>query len=654
MYNEYFGLEQTPFRLTPDTRLFYPGGGRGEVLDALVYAITTGEGIIKVVGEVGTGKTMLCRMLEERLPDAVEIVYLANPSLTPEDILHAIALELGLDTEQASSRIQIMHQLQQALLQRHAQNRRVVALVQEAQSMPRDTLEEIRLLSNLETKSEKLLQIVLFGQPELDENLAAPEIRQLRERITHGFNLKTLSTDEIREYMEFRLRAAGYRGREAFSNKAYKVMSKASEGLTRRVNILADKSLLAAFAEDTHNVSDRHVKVAIEDTQLSVPKGRTAASPWWFRIAGFVLAAAFGWVAAAWYADQSHSDRTDPALAIVQPPQQPAPPKSIEPKIQAQEASPAQPKELPNANQIEITLEPKPTKVVTTKPLSPASQVNPVSIETTAELSPKILQQHNQVAGLKPSIESESATQSVALSSQAASQGALAITGDNSKSLNEVQQNNETVTEQTLQVKTDVSAQSSSLNLNAKTSESINNNQAQQVQETASEQSTIGTQKITESTTQAMLNKTAEAQGLKQNPIQLATVNIQSITNAAVSPATSDNKEVPENLLDKRLAKTELWLGQVNPRHYSIQVLATASRHRRNLQNFLQNRVRSGHIEDLYVYETRIDKNPWYGVLYGEFAEFSKAREALNALPKSMTRHQPFIRNISDITTQKR
>ena len=654
MYNEYFGLEQTPFRLTPDTRLFYPGGGRGEVLDALVYAITTGEGIVKVVGEVGTGKTMLCRMLEERLPDAVEIVYLANPSLTPEDILHAIALELGLETVQPSSRIQIMHQLQQALLERHGQNRRVVALVEEAQSMPRDTLEEIRLLSNLETKSEKLLQIVLFGQPELDENLAAPEIRQLRERITHGFNLKTLSTDEIREYMEFRLRAAGYRGREAFSNKAYKVMSKASEGLTRRVNILADKSLLAAFAEDTHNVSDRHVKVAIEDTQLSVPKGRTVASPWWARAGGFVLAAAFGWIAAAWYADQGQSDRAEPSLAMVQPSQQPVQPESIEPKTQIQDLAPEQPKVQPKITQKEITLESKQAKVVTTEMVSTSSQINPVSVETIAKLSPKIIEQHNQATQIQSSIETKTATQALALSSQAGTQGSLAITEDKTKDAKETQQMDETVSKQTRQLKTVARTQSSLSNVSSKTSEPINNNEAQQVQGAASEQSLFGTQHITESTTQVVVNNATETQNLKQNPIELAAVNTQPVTNASVSSTTAGNTEDPENLLDQRLVKTELWLGHVNPRHYSIQVLATASKQRRNLQNFLQDRVRSGHIQDLYVYETRIDKKPWYGVLYGEFAEFSKAREALKDLPKSMTRHQPFIRNISDISIKKR
>ena len=199
MYNEYFGLNQAPFRITPDTALFYTGGARGDVLDALVYAITSGEGIVKVVGEVGTGKTMLCRMLEERLPKNVQIAYLANPSLTPGDILHAVALELELDIAGDANRLQVMHRLQETLLARHANNQRVVVLVEEAQSMPVDTLEEIRLLSNLETKNEKLLQIVLFGQPELDDNLSKPQIRQLRERITHRFALKPLGREEVKD-----------------------------------------------------------------------------------------------------------------------------------------------------------------------------------------------------------------------------------------------------------------------------------------------------------------------------------------------------------------------------------------------------------------------------------------------------------------------
>ena len=172
MYEDYFGLERPPFKITPDTSLFYDGGKRGDILAALVYAIHRGEGIIKVVGEVGSGKTMLCRMLQLKLPDTVEIVYIANPSVSAEDILFVIAHELSLQVTKEASKHEVMHLLQDYLLQRHMENKQVVLFIEEAQGMPLDTLEEIRLLSNLETDENKLLQIILFGQPELDQNLA--------------------------------------------------------------------------------------------------------------------------------------------------------------------------------------------------------------------------------------------------------------------------------------------------------------------------------------------------------------------------------------------------------------------------------------------------------------------------------------------------
>ncbi len=293
MYNEHFGLQQAPFRITPDTRLFYEGGGRGEILDALVYAIVSGEGIVKVVGEVGTGKTMLCRMLEERLPENVEIVYLANPSLKPDDILQAIALEMNLDIAPGSNRLKVMHVMQQRLLEKHAANRQIVVFVEEAQSMPIETLEEIRLLSNLETKREKLLQIVLFGQPELDENLNQPNIRQLKERITHSFYLEPLKRNELRDYVNFRMRAVGYRGPDVFRTNAYVSMTRASEGLTRRINILADKALLAAYANDRHEVKLKDVRKAINDSQFEVRRHRRRS--WLVVASGAVLLAAAGW-----------------------------------------------------------------------------------------------------------------------------------------------------------------------------------------------------------------------------------------------------------------------------------------------------------------------------------------------------------------------
>ena len=267
MYYNHFGLTQPPFRITPNTEFFYSGGNRGPILEALIYAIGQGEGIVKVSGEVGSGKTMLCSMLQARLPANVETVYIGNPSVSPEEILHAIALELQLAPSPDAGHLEVMQMLHNHLLERHAQDKQVVMFVEESQSMPIATLEEIRLLSNLETPRSKLLQIVLFGQPELDDNLRQPRIRQLRERISHSFQLSPLKIDEIREYLSFRLRAAGYHGPDLFSPAVLKALAKASGGLTRRINLIADKALLAAFSENTHTIKLKHVKAAVRDSQ---------------------------------------------------------------------------------------------------------------------------------------------------------------------------------------------------------------------------------------------------------------------------------------------------------------------------------------------------------------------------------------------------
>ncbi|HEB81388.1 MAG TPA: general secretion pathway protein [Gammaproteobacteria bacterium] len=281
MYQEHFGLKRPPFRITPDTSLFFEGSQRGAALDALVYAIKSGEGIIKVVGEVGSGKTMLCRMLEVRLADDIDVVYIANPSLSPDNILHVIAHELQLDVDNDMSKVDVMQKIQAHLLQKHADNRQVVLFVEEAQSMPIETLEEIRLLSNLETDENKLLQMVLFGQPELDEKLSSPNIRQLKERITHSFRLTPFPPDDTLQYLNFRLRAVGYKGPDLFNRKTARVIKNYSDGLTRRINILADKAMLAAFSEGSHTVTAKHVKSAARDSEFNKiggsHKGKIAA-----------------------------------------------------------------------------------------------------------------------------------------------------------------------------------------------------------------------------------------------------------------------------------------------------------------------------------------------------------------------------------------
>ncbi|MFT4862862.1 MAG: MSHA biogenesis protein MshM [Pseudohongiellaceae bacterium] len=303
MYQDYFSLQRHPFRITPDTSLFFSGGdqGRGVVLDAMLYAIESGEGILKVVGEVGSGKTMLCRMLEEQLPETTEVVYIANPNLSPEDILYAVAFELKLPVRRDTSKLLVMQQLQNHLLKQHGANKKVLVIIEEAQGMPVATLEEIRLFSNLETHRDKLMQIILFGQPELDKNLSVRHIRQLRERITHSFYLTPLGVEETAQYIRFRLSAAGCPCPQLFSSPAEWLIAKASGGLTRRINILADKAMLSAFSENVLRLPEklgpdvppvitaRHVIAAIKDSEYSLSLIEQLFSP--LRIAGASLVA---------------------------------------------------------------------------------------------------------------------------------------------------------------------------------------------------------------------------------------------------------------------------------------------------------------------------------------------------------------------------
>ena len=267
MYLEHFGLSEAPFRITPHTEFFFAGANRGATLDALIYSVVHNEGIVKVSGEVGSGKTMLCRVLMERLPEHVVVVYLANPSLSRDDIVYAVADELELEIPETTRTSTAIRFLQTRLIELHGDGRQVIALIDEAHAMPLETLEEVRLLSNLETSQHKLLQLVLFGQPELDEILARPNMRQLRERITQNFALEPLRRDDIAQYLDFRMRTAGYRGPEVFSPAAVRTIASASQGLTRRVNILAEKSLLAAFAEGTHLITPKNVDAAVRDSQ---------------------------------------------------------------------------------------------------------------------------------------------------------------------------------------------------------------------------------------------------------------------------------------------------------------------------------------------------------------------------------------------------
>ncbi len=335
MYLEHFGLKEPPFRITPHTDFFFQGANRGATLEALLYAITHDEGIVKVSGEVGSGKTMLCRVLMERLPAEVETIYLANPSLSRDEILFAIGDELKLPLENDRA-TRVIRSLQEHLLRLFGEGRRVVVLIDEAHAMPDETLEEIRLLSNLESNRQKLLQIVLFGQPELDEHLDTAGMRQLKERITHGFKLEPLVRGDIENYVDFRMRAAGYRGPKVFSRDAIRLVARASEGLTRRINILADKALLAAFAAGSHAVTAAEVRRAVRDSEFY--RARSGAQKLRFGAGALAAGLILGW---AMNALLSRGEAPRPQAAVALPP--PASPRvdAVAPPAPAASPSPA-------------------------------------------------------------------------------------------------------------------------------------------------------------------------------------------------------------------------------------------------------------------------------------------------------------------------
>ncbi len=278
MYARYFGLRELPFGITPDTGYYFAHASQQEALNMLLAAIRMGEGFLKVTGEVGTGKTLLCRKFlavlaaDERFATA----YIPNPYLEPLALIEAIAAELSLPLIHGQGQHALLTSLTQHLVSSYAEGRRVVLCLDEAQAMPTETLESLRLISNLETEKGKLIQIVLFGQPELDERLQERSVRQLRQRIAFSCRLAPLSLSDTDDYLRHRLHVAGYDGPTLFNKSAVRILFRASNGVPRLANILAHKALMAAYGEGSALVRGHHMRLACADTE-SIHKRRG----WW-------------------------------------------------------------------------------------------------------------------------------------------------------------------------------------------------------------------------------------------------------------------------------------------------------------------------------------------------------------------------------------
>lgn len=279
MYEQHFGLAELPFALTPNTHFFLNLPTHQEALNLILVALENGDGFVKIVGEVGAGKTLLCRKLLNAIDERYVSAYIPNPYLNPDDLRRSFARELGVELEGANSSFELLERLNQRLMELAAADKRVVLLVDEAQAMPEETIEALRLLTNLETESTKLFQVVLFGQPELDQLLARHSLRQLLQRITFSYRLQALDSEGVGHYLNHRLARAGYNGVPLFERGAVKLLTKASMGTPRLVNILGHKAMLSAYGKGDYRIGTKHVQLAVKDTE-----GVTL--PWYHRLAG--------------------------------------------------------------------------------------------------------------------------------------------------------------------------------------------------------------------------------------------------------------------------------------------------------------------------------------------------------------------------------
>ncbi|AUL96766.1 ExeA family protein [Vibrio vulnificus] len=263
MYLQHFGFHTQPFSQTPNTELFLGLAPHFEAIQTVMAALEMGEGIVKVTGEVGTGKTMVCRMLIDQLSDKVNLVYLPNPVLSGHELQMAIAREMGLKTYDSVS---LVPQIQDRLIGMRQRGMRTVLLVDEAQALPLEAMETLRLFGNLETEQEKLLQIVLFGQPELDERIAQHELRQFRQRITFSCQLRPLTIEEGVAFIDSRLAKAGDGELQYLTTEQKKALWRGAGGIPRLINQLCHKAFLLAYMQQQKNVTNQHLFTAIHDT----------------------------------------------------------------------------------------------------------------------------------------------------------------------------------------------------------------------------------------------------------------------------------------------------------------------------------------------------------------------------------------------------
>jgi MSHA biogenesis protein MshM len=592
MYLEHFGLNSAPFNITSQTDFFFNGAARGDTLAALVYAVQQGEGIVKVTGEVGSGKTMLCRMLLESLPDNVETIFLSVPSLKRDEIMEALCIELGIPIE-GQARYQLLTALQQKLIELYASDRRLVALIDEAHAMPLESLEEIRLLTNLENGDHKLLQIVLFGQPELDDHLRLTHMRQLKERITHSFHLGPLQKSDIGPYLTHRLGSAGYQGPDLFSAPCVKLISHASTGLTRRVNIIADKSLLAAYANNTRNVTPDHVRAAIRDSDFPLPTqwGKRAL----FGAATLAAAAviSFGLIKTSGL----NNPKTQASEAV-----------AILPATTAQEKS-------------------APLVLAERKP---ESQPGAELIVGSPEWHEKNINKNN---GLSKSHYSGSATSQ-----------------NNSTSLNAPQNVASPSNSAQIQSKTTADMPKTGFELDPKASDSerpkTSPAEVKPIESNVNQNTAIAANSVNNG-----IKNNLDEKKLAENPTA-KTVELKVPPNKPPENATASDASLPKhsdyapNNLQGRIVVSKTWLDAQPASQCFIQLLIADMNNHDNVGYFLKTAQQQLGTQKVFVFPSEINGQAKYIVVYANFSDGLDCQGALQKLPAPLKQSKPYIRTV--------
>lgn len=266
MYYDFFGFREPPFSIAPDPRYLYLSDRHKEALAHLMYGVQGQGGFIVITGEVGTGKTTVSRCFIENVPDNVDIALILNPRLSARELLSSICDELEIPHEISATIKELVDLINQDLLKAHAAGRHKVLMIDEAQNLSAEVLEQLRLLTNLETAEKKLLQIVLLGQPELQEMLALPELRQLNQRVTARYHLDAIGREELPAYLRYRLSVAGMRG-DIFSQRAMTRLFRESQGIPRLINLISDRALLGAYAEGEHEITADHIRHAAKEVR---------------------------------------------------------------------------------------------------------------------------------------------------------------------------------------------------------------------------------------------------------------------------------------------------------------------------------------------------------------------------------------------------